>query len=373
MSRWFPFLRTSFDWVIPTIVLILAVISVATIYTITFVSVGGGLALSQLIYFLIGIVLFVLFSLFDYRQLKDLAIPLFVSSLLLLIPLYPTFSHKLPFVICEFNSCRWINLGIFRFQTSEIIKLAVLVLLAAFLGDRIGKVAWQRGVLFFIILLIPAILISQQPDLGTAIVVVVSGGVVLLMSRFPWWFWLSFFLILLIMAPVGWKNLKPYQKKRVEIFLNPDLDPEKTGYNVKQAEIAVGSGGILGRGFGQGSQSQLNFLPVAHTDFIFAGYAEATGFVGSLFILGLYALLIARAVQAAELAKDGFGRLLAMGIAAQLMIQVTINIGMNIRLLPVTGVPLPLVSFGGTSVFVTLMCLGILESIVIRHKPLRFD
>ncbi len=367
------FLKRGFDWFIPSIGLILAVISVATIYTITYVTVGNGLAQSQIIYLLIGFILFFIFSAFDYRNFKDVALALFIFSIAVSIPLLPFLSDKAPLVICEFSSCRWIDLGFFRFQTSEVVKLCGIIFLAKILCDKVGNVSWWQGVFILIVVTSSAFLISQQPDLGSAIVIFISGVAVLFAARLKWWFWLIFVIFGLAASPFIWHNLKPYQKKRIEIFLDPSLDPSKTGYNVRQAEIAVGSGGMAGQGFGQGSQSQLNFLPVAHTDFIFAGYAEATGLVGSLFLLTLYAVLILRGLRVAQVTRDSFGRLLIIGIVAQLGVQIVINIGMNIGLLPVTGVPLPLVSFGGTSVFITLIALGIIESVSIRQKTLHFD
>jgi rod shape determining protein RodA len=173
-------------------------------------------------------------------------------------------------------------------------------------------------------------------------------------------------------APIVWHQLKPYQKQRIEIFLHPERDPNRTGYNVRQAEIAVGSGGLFGRGLGRGSQSQLNFLPVAHTDFIFSGYAEATGFVGSVFLLIIFGALLWRIIRIAETTTDSFGRLLAVGITAMLAVQIVVNIGMNIRLLPVTGIPLPFISYGGTSLFVNMAALGIVQSVIIRHNKMNF-
>lgn len=360
------------DWSFIIIPLVLAVISTATIYTITFVSVGNKLAVSQAIYLMVGFVLLGLFSIFDYRQLKGLAPILYASGILLLLPLITPLAHKLPLVICEFNACRWINLGIFRFQTSELFKLITIIILGAIVSERVGKLKPIHFVLCIGLLLAPALLILEQPDLGTAMVIILTGIILLWLVRFPIWLWGVVIIVGLIVAPIGWHHLKPYQKNRIAVFINPNLDPSRTGYNVRQAEIAVGSGGVFGRGFGRGSQSQLNFLPVAHTDFIFAGYAEATGFLGSAFLLGLFAVLVWRAIHVAELAKDHFGQFLALGIATMLAIQIFINIGMNIRLMPVTGVPLPLVSFGGTAIFVDMIALGLLQSIVIRHKKISF-
>lgn len=294
-------------------------------------------------------------------------------GVLLLVPMLPFLSHKLPFVICEFNACRWINLGFFQLQTSELFKLVIILVFSAFLSDRQGRMPWWHVFLYLGVLAVPAFLILSQPDLGTMLVVVLCGVTLLLAARFPWAVWLVLLLCALVAMPVVWQKLKPYQRQRVEVFLNPDIDPNKTGYNVRQAEIAVGSGGVFGRGFGKGTQSQLNFLPVAHTDFIFAGYAEATGFVGSLFLLAVFMVLIWRALHVAHISKDAYGRFVAIGIATLIAVQFFVNIGMNIRLMPVTGIPLPLVSYGGTSLFVTMIALGILQSIVLRHKKIDFS
>jgi rod shape determining protein RodA len=361
------------DWSFIILPLILTIISLATIYTITYVNVGNKLTLSQGIYTVVGFGLLLLFSFIDYRQFKGLGVPLFIAGLLLLIPLLPQLSHKVPFVICEFNSCRWLNLGIFRLQSSEIFKLVIIISFSALLAERAGKLPWWQLIASFLLLIIPVVLIMEQPDLGTSIVVTFCGFLLLIMARFPWWIWVVLLILGIIATPIAWEHLKPYQKKRIEVFLHPERDPNKTGYNVRQAQIAVGSGGITGRGFGQGSQSQLNFLPVAHTDFIFAGYAEATGYVGSTLLIALFVFLLWRALHVAEIAKDSFGRFLAIGITAMLSIQVLVNIGMNIRLLPVTGIPLPFVSYGGTSLFINMIALGILQSIVLRHKKISFN
>lgn len=363
----------TFDWSLIVLPLILTLLSITTIYTITYNTVGTKLAMSQTIYTLIGFVLLGVFTFIDYRQFRSISTLLFIVGLALLVPMLPAISTKLPFVICEFNACRWINFGFFQFQTSEFFKLVVILVFAAFLSRRHAKMPWWHIFFYLIALAVPGLLILAQPDLGSALVVIACGLALLLAARFPWGVWVVLFVCALVAMPVVWKNLKPYQQQRIEVFLNPESDPNKTGYNVRQAEIAVGSGGVLGRGFGKGTQSQLNFLPVAHTDFIFAGYAEATGFVGSLFLIGVMMLLVLRALHVAQISKDSFGRYVAIGIAALITVQVVVNIGMNIRLMPVTGIPLPLVSYGGTSMFITMIALGILQSIAIRHKKLDFS
>lgn len=362
----------TFDWWLCGAVLLLLFLSVATIYTITYGSVGNKLALSQAVFGIIGIGLMIAFTILDYRMFKGMSVLLIIAGMFTLIPLFPLWSHKLPFVICEFNSCRWIDLIFFQFQSAEFFKIVAIIGLSAFLSSRVGKMEWWKLLLLLGVIAIPVFMVMQQPDLGTSLVIFFTSCFLLLLGRFPVWIWIALVILGLVSLPLVWQQLKPYQKERVEVFLNPEKDPLKTGYNVRQAEIAVGNGGVWGRGFGQGSQSQLNFLPVAHTDFIFAGYAEATGYVGSLALLALFGVLIWRALVIAEQAKDPFGRLLACGIAAMFTLQVFINAGMNIRLMPVTGVTLPFVSYGGTSLFVNMIAIGLLESIMVRHKKISF-
>ena len=178
--------------------------------------------------------------------------------------------------------------------------------------------------------------------------------------------------VLIALSPVAWHFLKPYQKNRIEAFINPTIDPHGAGYNVSQSKIAVGSGGLWGTGLGKGSQSQLNFLPVAHTDFIFAGTAEATGFVGSLILFSLLFFLILRVINVAQTAKDDFGMYLGIGFGVMLLFQILVNIGMNIGIMPVTGIPLPFVSYGGSAMLSNMAAIGILQSIYARHKKINF-
>jgi len=175
-------------------------------------------------------------------------------------------------------------------------------------------------------------------------------------------------VILAALSPLGWHFLQDYQKDRVVAFINPAADPQGAGYNVSQSKIAIGSGGLWGRGLGKGSQSQLNFLPVAHTDFIFAGAAEATGFFGSFFLLGLLAFLMVRVATVAKMARDDFGMYLSVGIGTVFLFQSLVNIGMNMGIMPVTGIPLPFVSHGGSSMLSNFAGIGILQSIYMRHK-----
>ncbi len=179
-------------------------------------------------------------------------------------------------------------------------------------------------------------------------------------------------IVLLALSPLAWHFLKPYQKNRIEAFINPSIDPHGAGYNVSQSKIAIGSGGIFGTGLGKGSQSQLNFLPVAHTDFIFAGTAESTGFIGSIFLFTLLLILMIRVVNVAGLAKDDFGMYLGIGFGAMFLFQILVNIGMNMGIMPVTGIPLPFVSYGGSAMLTNMAAIGLLQSVYARHKKINF-
>ena len=180
-------------------------------------------------------------------------------------------------------------------------------------------------------------------------------------------------IILILFAPLGWKFLKPYQKTRITSFVNPASDPLGSGYNVNQSRIAVGSGGLYGKGFGEATQSQLQFLPIAQIDFIFAGWAEATGFVGSIVLIAVYGVLIWRIFAISNLALDESGRVICVGVGTVFLFQSFVNIGMNIGLMPVTGIPLPLVSYGGTSFITSAALLGLVQSAYIRRKSLKFE
>ena len=254
------------------------------------------------------------------------------------------------------------------------MKIFLILLVARFLETRIGRINWKHLILIFIILAIPVALVLKQPDMGTASVLIVSITAIILASKLNIKYILSLSVIILSLLPTIWNlGLKPFQKARLLTFLNPTSDPYGSGYNILQSIIAVGSGGLRGQGFGQGSQSQLNYLPVVHADFIFAGFAEATGFVGSIALITLFIVLITRTFMIANRAKDAFGQLTAIGFGAMFMWEVFINIGMNIGLAPVTGIPLPFMSSGGTAIIANFMALGILQNIYIRSKDELFN
>lgn len=303
----------------------------------------------------------------DYRIFRSAAVPLYVITLLVLIGVVGlgAISH---------GARRWLDLGVGLFQPSELAKLALIIVLARFFSQYQKSIKRLPVLLLSLaILSLPLALIYLQPSLGTVIVfgavwvgmAVMAGARLLHLGVMG--------LLVVLSAPLTYLFvMQEYMRERIRIFLNPTLDPLGAGYNVLQAEISIGSGGLLGKGFAQGTQSQLHYLRIQFTDFIFSVIGEELGFVGALLLFALFIFLLWRGLRAAMISRDVFGRLLATGIVSMLLFQVFLNIGVNLRILPVTGVPLPLISYGGSSLVTVLLSLGILESIVIRHKKLEF-
>jgi rod shape determining protein RodA len=272
---------------------------------------------------------------------------------------------------------RWIPLPLLEFQSSELGKVLLIVSLAAFAVDRARRLHERRTTARIMLLaLLPAMVVIPQPDLGTGLVYVVVGFTMLFVGGTSWKqltalvtvFVASTALVLAGAPALGVHVLKPYQVQRLTGFLNPSRDPQKQTYQIIESEIAIGSGGKVGRGVAHATQAGLGFLPAPDTDFVFAVVGETYGFVGAALVLSLYALLIWRALRILTMAKNLYGTLIAGGILAMLMFQVFVNTGMTIGIMPITGVPLPLMSYGGSSVLVTFICLGLLQSIHIQAR-----
>lgn len=323
----------------------------------------------QLLWVAVGICFLFLMSRIDYHGLALFIWPLYVFGLL-----------SLCFVLVMgrtiMGAQRWISLGDFSFQPSEVAKFTLILILARYFSQKnvqdvslsMGTATFLRGIILPLgLALVPAALVLVQPDLGTAIVYLF----IFLAIAFVAGIRLSYILGLLITAvlafPLFWHFLKDYQKSRLLVFLNPNIDPLGAGYTVIQSKIAIGSGRLFGKGWMAGTQSQLNFLAERHTDFIFSVWGEEWGFFGSLILIFLYGLLVMAILRVAETAKDAFGRLLAVGVASVIFFQVFINIAMNISMCPVVGLPLPLVSYGGSSLVFNLMAVGIVLNIA-RQK-----
>jgi rod shape determining protein RodA len=263
---------------------------------------------------------------------------------------------------------RWLNLGLFQFQPSEIMKLAVPMMLAWFLARGNLPPTLSKLGLGFLIMAIPAFMIFKQPDLGTALLVFGAGAFVLFLGGMRWRVIITLLAGIAIAAPFAWNYLHDYQRQRVLTLFDPEADPLGTGYHTIQAMIAVGSGGIYGKGWLNSSQAHLDYLPESSTDFIFAVYAEEFGLLGSLLLLAIYTIIVGRGLLIAYLAKDSYTRLLAGSLSLTFFLYFFVNMGMVTGILPIVGVPLPVMSYGGTSIVTIMAAFGILMSIQTHRK-----
>ena len=263
---------------------------------------------------------------------------------------------------------RWLDLGVVRFQPSEIMKLAVPMMVASFLHERPLPPDWRALAVVAALVLAPAALVAKQPDLGTAMLIAVAGFLVVLMAGLQWQIIAALAVLAVGAGFVGWNFMHDYQQDRLRVFLDPQSDPLGIGYHISQSQIAIGSGGVFGKGWMNGSQAQLEFLPESSTDFIFAVIGEEFGLVGLLLLMVLYLFIVSRAVYLSSQTSDTFSRLLASSVAFTFFVYVIINTGMVSGLLPVVGVPLPLVSYGGTAAVTLLAGFGILMGLHSHRK-----
>ncbi|MBU1785209.1 MAG: rod shape-determining protein RodA, partial [Candidatus Omnitrophica bacterium] len=264
---------------------------------------------------------------------------------------------------------RWIDLGLFSLQPSEFVKITVIFALAAFLGERKEKAGTLRNYVYALLLVSPAfLLIFLQPDLGTALVLVPILFSVLYVSGENIKYIVTTMVFGVLSMPVFWNILKDYQKSRLLVFMNPNIDPLGAGYTIIQSKIAIGSGGVWGKGWLGGTQSHLRFLPERHTDFIFSVIGEEWGFVGAMMLLGLYCLIIARGVRIISGVDDTYGKAIATGLVTLIAVQVLTNIAMTVGLMPVVGLPLPFISYGGSNIMATMIGIGFLLSVSRRRK-----
>lgn len=266
---------------------------------------------------------------------------------------------------------RWLDIGFIRFQPSELMKLAVPMMVATWLHPKVLPPGWRDSLVAGLILILPTVLIMRQPDLGTALLVAVSGCFTLYLAGIRWRLIAAVAVLAAALAPLLWMFMKEYQRDRVRTFLDPDADPLGQGWNIIQSKIAVGSGGLTGKGWLNGTQAHLEFIPERHTDFILAVFAEEFGLLGVLLLLAAYLALIGRGLYIAAVARDTFSRLLAGSLALTLFVYVGVNGAMVSGLLPVVGVPLPLFSYGGTSAVTLLTGFGMLMSIYGHRKFIR--
>jgi rod shape determining protein RodA len=354
-----------FDWTLLTLVLLMSVISVLEIRSATMHTKFHGFDHKQVEFLVVGIGLMFLVSVIDYHRLLDIAPWAYVASLILLVAVKAVGTKVM-------GARRWINLGGgIHFQPSEWVKLVLILMAARYFWGLIGReLSWLDIGKAFALVCVPMGLVLIQPDLGTALTyfpILVAG--LFLGGIKP----RQVAIIVLGVAVIGgaaWlsgKRLKPYQQARLTSFINPDSDPKGAGYQIKQSLIAVGSGGLWGKGTNKGTQTQGDFLPIPYTDFIFAAFCEEHGFVGGIGILLLYFLILTRLIQNAQQASDVPGTFIVMGVVAVMLFQIVVNIGMVVGLMPVTGIPLPLMSYGGSSILFTFLSLGIVMNIRMRR------
>ncbi|MBF0191393.1 MAG: rod shape-determining protein RodA [Magnetococcales bacterium] len=265
---------------------------------------------------------------------------------------------------------RWLEVGFFRLQTSELMKVALILALARYFHDhaKAGSLGWRDLGVPFLMILCPMAFIIKQPDLGTAVLLAGVGLSIVVVAGISWKVLFTLVIVLGASMPLAWNGLHTYQKQRIITLFSPERDPLGSGYHIIQSKIAVGSGGVTGKGFMAGSQSQLDFLPERHTDFIFSVLAEEWGFLGGVTLLVLYALLILRALLIAEMANDRFGLLTVVGATMLFSVQVVVNVGMVLGLLPVVGVPLPLISYGGSSMVTLMIAMGLLAHVSLYSR-----
>ena len=352
----------AFDFQLLLLILALGIISILAMYS----SEMGHFSYytqSHLYRFSIFFLIFIIISFFRIQFWYKSAYLFYFLVLILL------FGVDL-FGVTASGSKRWISLFFINLQPSELMKVSLIVFLARYYNKIPTTNVNNLKYIFipFLSFMIPAFLVASQPDLGTAVLIAISGLIVIWLTGFKIKYFLYSFFVLFCLIPIGISFLKPYQKTRILTFLNPERDPLGAGYQIIQSKIAVGSGGIFGKGFLQGSQSYLDYLPEKQTDFIFTLFSEEFGFIGSLILLTIYALIIYRIAVIGSESRNNFARLFCFGFAAAFFVYVTVNMAMVLGLLPIVGAPLPIMSYGGSSMLSIMVGLGIVMSCKIHNQ-----
>jgi rod shape determining protein RodA len=350
------------NWTLVTLIVCVCVIGFALLYSVA----GGSFdpwAERQIVRFGIGMVMLFAIAMVDVRVWYGLAYPIYGVSVMLLVAVQL-------FGRTGKGAERWIDIGPLQLQPSELMKIALILALSRFLhGVLLEDVSRPtRLVGALVLIFVPAGLVLMQPNLGTATILIVGGAGLIFLAGLSWKIILPVVALGVAAVPIGWEFvLKDYQKQRVQTFLEPDTDPLGAGYNILQSKIALGSGGLFGKGFGEGTQSRLNFLPEKQTDFIFTVLGEEFGLFGLVVLMGLYSGILWQGVTIALDTRSQFGRLVAMGICLNFLLYILINTSMSMGLIPVVGIPLPLVSYGGTALLTVLMGFGLLLSVQIHR------
>ena len=350
-----------YDWWLLALVLAICAIGVLEIYSATHASGLAGMHIKQIRWLVIGIVLMFALSRLDYHLILDQAPILYLVGIAALLAVL-AMGHQ------RFGAKRWISVAGQFLQVSELVKLIIIIVLARFFSEvRTDHLSFADLVKAGVVVGVPLGLILLQPDLGTALVLMPMLVVGAFLAGLQWKHAAAIVIVGLLMLPIGWRVMKPYQKERITSFLHPEEDAKGSGYQLLQSKIAVGSGGFWGKGFGNGSQNQLGFVPVRYSDFILAAWAEERGFMGVLLALGLYIALLLRLVQNAQRAKDRAGMFLVMGVSAALGFHVLVNVAMVIGYMPVTGIPLPLMSYGGSATLFVFLAIGLVMNVRLRR------
>jgi rod shape determining protein RodA len=350
------------DWGMVVIALIICILGVVQIFSAAHGSAWDDAWWKQIIWIGAGLLLMWIATAIDYHALMQHVTALYILSVVLLLVVLLVGKQA-------FGSTRWIPIapGI-HLQVSEFVKLVIILLVARFMTELHGDSLEARDLLKVLALIaVPMLLVVKEPDLGTSLTYLPILGVGAVLAGLNWRYLVAAAIIVVLILPVGIHFLKPYQKARLVSFLDPERDPKGTGYQVIQSKIAVGAGGMWGKGVNQGTQTQLRFLPVPHTDFIFSAFAEEHGFVGVVVVLALYFMLLMQIVKNAQTAPDRAGMYICMGVAALLLFHVLVNVGMVVGRMPVTGIPLPLMSAGGSSMLSIFIMLGLVNNVRLRR------
>jgi rod shape determining protein RodA len=354
-----------FDWGLLALTICLSICGIGTLYSATSGSDSSELIplfYKQIIWFGMGFLIMIPLLLFHYKHIDKWAPVIYICSIILLILVHFIGKHVA-------GSTRWLSLGPFTLQPSEPAKLAVTIMMARFFSKNItNRGLTLRHLLFPMALTgIPFLLVAIQPDLGTAGTIVLIAASMTVFTKIERKTFIGILIIILLIIPICWQFLKPYQIERIMTLVSPERDPLGAGYHLRQSKIAIGSGMMFGKGYLQGTQKMLSFLPEQHTDFIFSVLAEEWGFTGSIMMLFLFLLLISFGLNIAHGCKDSFGTMLSVGICIMFFWQVFINVAMIMGVMPVVGMPLPFVSYGGSSVITTLCGIAILMNISMRR------
>jgi len=358
-----------FDWGLLLFTIILLITGLFALYSAVYNSVNidsnnisNLLFIKQILWLSMGLLVMVISLFFNYKLLDKFSFVIYFGCIILLI-LVLTHGKYVA------GSRRWLLIGPVTFQPSEIAKIAVILSISRYYSRLICEQGLSLKSLFipFVITIIPCVLILKQPDLGTALLIMLNTGSITWFVKIKRKALIVIITIIALSIPVCWLFLQDYQRERIHAFINPSRDPLGSGYHLIQSKIAIGSGKLTGKGFMKGTQNELSFLPEQHTDFIFSVFAEECGFVGSIFLIILYVIILFWGISISNGSRDVFGKILSIGVCSMIFWQVFINIGMVMGLMPVVGVPLPFVSYGGSSIVTTMLGIGILLNISMRR------